>query len=87
MHQELSLSWTRQPPKVSLEVSIPSLYYKMVMEKRIKNELLGLVRAISGLNCARPFLYPVDPVALNIPDYPTIITKPMDLSTIKVSAT
>jgi bromodomain-containing factor 1 len=55
------------------------------MEKRVKNELLGLVRAISSLNCARPFLKPVDPVALNIPDYLVIIQKPMDLLTIKVS--
>ncbi|KAG1140984.1 hypothetical protein G6F38_008738 [Rhizopus arrhizus] len=30
-----------------------------------------------------PFLYPVDPVALNIPDYPTIVKHPMDLSTIE----
>jgi hypothetical protein len=28
-------------------------------------------------------LYPVDPVALNIPDYPTIITDPMDMSTVE----
>lgn len=30
-----------------------------------------------------PFLQPVDPVALNIPDYPLIIKEPMDLSTIE----
>ncbi|KAI9276566.1 Bromodomain-containing protein [Sporodiniella umbellata] len=30
-----------------------------------------------------PFLYPVDPVALNIPDYPTIVQHPMDLHTIE----
>lgn len=29
------------------------------------------------------FLYPVDPVALNIPDYPRIIKNPMDMSTIQ----
>eukprot|EP01113_Clastostelium_recurvatum_P019004 TRINITY_DN2240_c0_g2_i1.p1 TRINITY_DN2240_c0_g2~~TRINITY_DN2240_c0_g2_i1.p1 ORF type:complete len:702 (+),score=189.20 TRINITY_DN2240_c0_g2_i1:157-2262(+) len=31
---------------------------------------------------AWPFLVPVDPVALGIPDYPLIITNPMDLGTI-----
>ncbi|KAG1446673.1 hypothetical protein G6F46_009442 [Rhizopus delemar] len=30
-----------------------------------------------------PFLYPVDPVALNIPDYPSIVKHPIDLSTIE----
>jgi bromodomain-containing factor 1 len=30
-----------------------------------------------------PFLVPVDYVALNIPDYPTIVKQPMDLSTIE----
>ncbi|KAI8366349.1 Bromodomain-containing protein [Choanephora cucurbitarum] len=30
-----------------------------------------------------PFLQPVDYVALNIPDYPTIVKQPMDLSTIE----
>lgn len=29
------------------------------------------------------FLEPVDPVALNLPDYFTIVTKPMDLNTVK----
>eukprot|EP00012_Vannella_robusta_P007064 CAMPEP_0206193470 /NCGR_PEP_ID=MMETSP0166-20121206/6582_1 /ASSEMBLY_ACC=CAM_ASM_000260 /TAXON_ID=95228 /ORGANISM="Vannella robusta, Strain DIVA3 518/3/11/1/6" /LENGTH=236 /DNA_ID=CAMNT_0053610181 /DNA_START=411 /DNA_END=1119 /DNA_ORIENTATION=+ len=32
---------------------------------------------------AFPFLKPVDYVALNIPDYPNIITNPMDLSSVK----
>ncbi|KAI8816398.1 Bromodomain-containing protein [Fimicolochytrium jonesii] len=30
-----------------------------------------------------PFLQPVDPIALNIPHYPTIIKHPMDLSTMR----
>jgi hypothetical protein len=32
-----------------------------------------------------PFLEPVDPVALNIPDYLEVVTTPMDLTTVKVS--
>lgn len=32
---------------------------------------------------ANPFYYPVDPVALNIPTYHSVIKKPMDLSTIQ----
>ncbi|KAI8991787.1 Bromodomain-containing protein [Mycotypha africana] len=34
-------------------------------------------------NIAYPFLQPVDPVALNIPDYPSIVKHPMDISTIE----
>lgn len=37
----------------------------------------------SNLNLSWPFLEPVDPVKLGIPDYFTIIKTPMDLSTIK----
>ncbi|OAC99836.1 hypothetical protein MUCCIDRAFT_147227, partial [Mucor lusitanicus CBS 277.49] len=32
---------------------------------------------------AYPFLEPVDPVAMNLPDYTTIVKRPMDLSTIE----
>ena len=32
---------------------------------------------------AFPFLLPVDPAALNIPHYPSIIKRPMDFSTIE----
>jgi len=32
---------------------------------------------------SEPFLYPVDPVALNIPDYPIIIKEPIDFQTIQ----
>jgi len=32
---------------------------------------------------AGPYNSPVDPIALSIPDYPTIITNPMDLSTVE----
>lgn len=32
---------------------------------------------------AGPFLQPVDPVAMGIPDYPDIVKNPMDFSTIQ----
>jgi hypothetical protein len=35
------------------------------------------------LKDANPFLRPVDPIALNIPHYPTIIKTPMDFGTIE----
>lgn len=53
------------------------------MDNRVKNDLLSIVRALSSLPCAKPFLKPVDTVGLNIPDYLEIVKKPMDLGTIK----
>jgi len=34
-------------------------------------------------NTSAPFNQPVDPVALNIPDYPIVIKNPMDLGTVR----
>lgn len=51
----------------------------------IKEQLKYCQRILKGLKRHReagPFLLPVDPVALNIPDYLTVIKQPMDLGTI-----
>ncbi|KAI9189309.1 transcription initiation at TATA-containing promoter protein [Blastocladiella emersonii ATCC 22665] len=45
--------------------------------------LLTAFRNMKRTKDAGPFLAPVDPVKLNIPDYPHIIKHPMDLSTIE----
>ncbi|XP_042339672.1 bromodomain testis-specific protein isoform X2 [Plectropomus leopardus] len=54
---------------------------------RVTNQLQYLekvvVKALWRHNFSWPFRQPVDAVALRLPDYYTIITKPMDLSTIK----
>lgn len=42
----------------------------------------SVLRQLRRNRDARPFNQPVDPVKLNIPSYPTIITHPMDLGTI-----
>lgn len=55
----------------------------MVIDNKLKNELLSIVRALSTLPCSKPFQRPVDPLALNILDYFDIVKHPMDLSTIK----
>lgn len=41
------------------------------------------VKTLKKLKDAAPFLRPVDPIALNIPHYPSIITNPMDFGTIE----
>ncbi|KAI9057179.1 Bromodomain-containing protein [Trametes sanguinea] len=45
--------------------------------------LQSTVRTLKRLKDASPFLVPVDPIALGIPHYPTIIKHPMDFSTIE----
>ncbi|KAG4303844.1 hypothetical protein PORY_002773 [Pneumocystis oryctolagi] len=42
----------------------------------------SILRQLRKNRDARPFNQPVDPIKLNIPTYPTIITNPMDLGTI-----
>ncbi|KAI0374378.1 Bromodomain-containing protein [Pilatotrama ljubarskyi] len=44
---------------------------------------LSTVRTLKRMKDAGPFLTPVDPVALGIPHYPSIIKHPMDFSTIE----
>ncbi|KAH7908264.1 hypothetical protein BJ138DRAFT_1103658 [Hygrophoropsis aurantiaca] len=44
---------------------------------------LSTIRQLKKLKDAGPFLHPVDPIALNVPHYPTIIKNPMDLGTIE----
>lgn len=44
---------------------------------------ISTLRNLKKSKDARPFLYPVDIVAMNIPHYPEIITHPMDFSTIE----
>ncbi|OMJ73567.1 hypothetical protein SteCoe_27696 [Stentor coeruleus] len=53
------------------------------MDNKTKNDLLTVVRALCTFPCARPFLKPVNALALDIPDYLEIVTKPMDFATIK----
>lgn len=45
--------------------------------------LMDRLRGAKKTKPASAFLQPVDPVALNIPHYPQIITNPMDLSTLE----
>lgn len=44
---------------------------------------MSTIRSLKKLKEAAHFLHPVDPVALNIPHYPSIIKNPMDLGTIE----
>jgi hypothetical protein len=47
-------------------------------------EVHKIIKSLINHKYGWPFREPVDPVALNIPDYPQIIKNPMDLGTIEV---
>lgn len=46
-------------------------------------EAAAVLREVGLQPEAGPFLAPVDPVALRIPDYPSVVKIPMDLGTIR----
>jgi hypothetical protein len=51
----------------------------------IWKEVHKIIKSLINHKHGWPFREPVDPVALNIPDYPQIIKNPMDLGTIEVT--
>lgn len=72
------------PPKnKDLIYSVRPKNKKFATELRFCSEVLKELYKPKHALYAGPFLYPVDPVALNIPTYFTIVKKPMDLSTVQ----
>ncbi|ODM23212.1 hypothetical protein SI65_00801 [Aspergillus cristatus] len=69
------------PPKRDLPYSTKPKKKKFQWELRFCQEVLDELYKTKHYNYAMPFYYPVDPVALNIPTYHSIIKKPMDLGT------
>lgn len=52
-------------------------------EATVASQLEQLLKHVTSQPSAYPFLRPVDPVLLNLPDYNNIITQPMDLGTVE----
>lgn len=71
------------PPKRDLPYSTKPKKKKFQWELRFCQEVLDELHKSKHFNYASPFYYPVDPVALNIPTYHSVIKKPMDLSTLQ----
>ncbi|OMJ25457.1 SWR1 complex bromodomain subunit bdf1 [Smittium culicis] len=73
-----------QPDTISNDITeTPNKKVKSVRINSTQKEILiKIVTSLRSNKDADPFLEPVDPVLLNIPDYPDIIKKPMDLSTV-----
>ncbi|KAK5174943.1 transcription initiation at TATA-containing promoter protein [Saxophila tyrrhenica] len=60
-------------------------YSTEAMTPAQRSFLLEKVKNLKKTKNSGPFAKPVDPVALNIPNYLTIIEKPMDLSTLETN--
>ncbi|KAB8239411.1 putative transcription regulator BDF1 [Aspergillus alliaceus] len=71
------------PPKRDLPYSTKPKKKKYQWELKFCQEVLDELNKPKHFNIAVPFYQPVDPVALNIPTYHSIIKKPMDLSTVQ----
>ncbi|KAF7588070.1 hypothetical protein BBP40_006208 [Aspergillus hancockii] len=71
------------PPKRDLPYSTKPKKKKYQWELRFCQDVLDELHKPKHFNYAVPFYQPVDPVALNIPTYHSIIKKPMDLATVQ----
>lgn len=71
------------PPKRDLPYSTKPKKKKFQWELRFCQEVLDELHKQKHYSWVMPFYYPVDPVALNIPTYHSVIKKPMDLSTVQ----
>ncbi|KAL4780738.1 hypothetical protein BJX76DRAFT_36886 [Aspergillus varians] len=70
------------PPKRDLPYSTKPKKKKFQWELKFCQEVLDELHKPKHYLYAMPFYFPVDPVALNIPTYHSVVKKPMDLSTI-----
>ena len=71
------------PPKnKDLPYTVRPKSKKYATELKFCKEVLVEIQKPKYYQLTTPFMVPVDPVALNIPNYFTIIKKPMDISTV-----
>ncbi|KAF2497418.1 Bromodomain-containing protein [Lophium mytilinum] len=73
----------RPPPKDLPYNSVKPKKKKYQLEMKFCESVLTTLTKTKYKILAMPFMQPVDPVALNIPNYLRVIKKPMDLSTVE----
>lgn len=73
----------KRPPTNSSKLSKGPVRKALTPEMQFCSQILKELTKKANLVISWPFLDPVDPVKLNIPDYFTIIKQPMDLNKIR----
>ncbi|CAL9733727.1 bromodomain-containing factor 1 [Monosporozyma servazzii] len=73
---------TKPAPKPPQEPDMDNLPKDPIPDHQKKHALMA-IKAVKRLKDAKPFILPVDTIALNIPFYYNYIKRPMDLSTIE----
>ena len=63
---------------------VPCVLFGGCMDDKTREKCLQVLAKISRHNHAKPFLSPVDPIKDGAPTYLEVITRPMDLGTIRV---
>ncbi|CCE61888.1 hypothetical protein TPHA_0B02160 [Tetrapisispora phaffii CBS 4417] len=83
-----AIDYTNIPPAPAppAEPDMNNLPANPIPKHQQKHALMS-IKAVKRLKDAKPFLLPVDPVALNIPHYYNKIQRPMDLMTIEKKLT
>lgn len=73
-------------PNTTVSIQPPQASAPSSGTKVRPREIISMINKLKKFDKIKPFLEPVDPVLLNIPDYFLIITRPMDISTIETKA-
>lgn len=74
-----------QPKKKDIKMESEEVSIKTgpISQDDLQRHLLPVHEVVWGLEDASLFHFPVDPIAMGIPDYPKWVSNPTDLSTIK----
>ncbi|CCM02208.1 uncharacterized protein FIBRA_04288 [Fibroporia radiculosa] len=85
--ERASLANTGTPPPASASPEAQSASLPRSISPTISSAqwrfCTSTIRTLKKIKDAGPFLHPVDPVALNVPHYPSIVKHPMDFSTVE----
>nr|CAG8503656.1 3785_t:CDS:2 [Entrophospora candida] len=77
----VSSSSSASPSNVDKYARFNTPWFSEAMSREHNKHCTNALKALKRHSYSIPFLEPVDPIKLNIPDYPNIIKTPMDLGT------